>query len=603
MDHFHFKMQILGIFRSINTLRKFYKVKKFTKIKIEKNICTIIYNGVIKKWFIFNLVFLLLVPFSFAQEMVTTSEIKEVTLFSHHALVKRESIVRVNKGLNKLFLELKEFHVEKDSISAKIFGEGEILSVQSRDVYLKESLQEGINTLEQKVKKLKESKRILMDKKDVLNKKELFLNSFIDLSQPQFHEDIKAGLFKITDLEKHLSFIASNFQDINEKKGILDLKIEEIDNEIKTFEKELAFLKASQTKGKKVIEIFFNSTEEQEIKIVANYLVQDAFWKPLYKISIPTTLKEANLIMFSKIQQKTGEDWKNVTLSISNVMPLKGVALSSPKSWLLDVKSPRQKPIKPGKWLSFQREIHAPFLDDEMEELTNSEEVYGDDVYEDDTTYTYAQKEELAFYFEYKIPQEIDIESKDKETILPIFSKKLKGEFFYYSIPRTNALTFLVFKASADNELLSGPLNVFLGSRFIGKTILNEKKAGEEFYLNLGADREIKVKREKIKDRIIENIFGRIESNSISEEMIFKITLENLKEKPIEIKVFDNIPVSVSNIVEVKDISITPEPIEKNYQEQAGVLLWEFALNPGEKQEVTINFVVIYPKDLQLIGL
>lgn len=596
-------MQILGIFSNIHPLKKFYQVKKLSMIKIEKNICAIMYKGVIKKWPIFNLAFLLLVPFSFAQEMVT-SEIKGVTLFSHHALVRRKSIVKVNKGLNKLFLELKEFNVDKDSISVKVFGDGEILSVQSRDVYLKESLQEDIKALEQKIKKLKESKRILMDKKDVLNKKELFLNSLLDLSQPQFHEDIKAGFLKITDLEKFLAFIASNFQDINEKKGALDLKIEEIDKEIKRFEKKLAFLKASQTKGKKFIEIFFNSIKEQEIKIEARYLVQNAFWKPLYKISIPTTLKEANLIMFSKIQQKTGEDWKNVTLSISNIIPLKGVSLSSPKSWLLDVKSPRQKPIKPEKWLSFQREIQAPFLDDEMKELTNSEDVYEDDAYKDDSTYTYAQKENLAFYFEYKIPQEIDIESKDKETILPIFSKKLKGESFYYSIPRTNALTFLAFKASTDNELLiSGPLNVFLGSRFIGKTILNEKKAGEEFYLNLCADREVKVKREKIKDRIIETMLGKIESNSISKEMVFKITLENLKDKPIKIKIFDNIPVSVSDIVEVKDINITPEPIEKNYQEQAGVLLWEFALNPREKQKITISFVVTYPKDLQVIGL
>jgi len=55
---------------------------------------------------------------------------------------------------------------------------------------------------------------------------------------------------------------------------------------------------------------------------------------------------------------------------------------------------------------------------------------------------------------------------------------------------------------SADKELLSGPLNVYFGDRFIGKTFLSEKKAGETFSLNLGADRDVKVKREKIKDKI-----------------------------------------------------------------------------------------------------
>jgi uncharacterized protein (TIGR02231 family) len=164
-------------------------------------------------------------------------------------------------------------------------------------------------------------------------------------------------------------------------------------------------------------------------------------------------------------------------------------------------------------------------------------------------------------------------------------------------------LTFLVCQASADKELLSGPLNVYFGGRFIGKTFLSEKKPGEDFNLNLGADRDVKVKRDKIKDKVKETFFGQLERNTVVREMAFKMTLENLKDKPVKLKVLDTIPVSRTDKVNVKDISINPAPSEKNYQDREGVMLWECQLKPGEKKEITIEFVITYPKDLPVQGL
>ena len=587
---------------AIHFLRKLYEGHKLTAgngNKIKKNSSTQIGQEAKKMMRIWLLVIfssILMVSLSFAQK-AAPSKIKEVTLFSNQALIKREAVTKVNKGLNELFLELDVFTIDKDSISAKIFGEGEILSVQCKEVYLKKSPQENIKALEEKRQMLNKSKKILLDEKEILNKKEQFLDSLIYFSQTQVPQDIKTSFPKTDDLEKVLTFLASNFQTINEKKQSLVSRIEETDKEIKVVEKELASLRKPHRVTKKIIELFFNSQKEQEIKIEATYLTQNAFWHPLYKVSVLSTLEELDLIMFSKIQQKTGEDWKDVSLSISNVIPLKGVGLPSPSSWLLDIKRPRPQTKKREKRFSLPKGAMAPMVG-EMRELADSE-----DAFKEEAVFLYAQKEELPLSFEYKIPQILTIESKDKETILPVFTKKLQGRFFYYAVPRINSLTFLVCKARADKELLSGPLNVYFGGRFIGKTFIGEKKAGEKFHVNLGADREIKVKREKIKDKIKETFFGKIERNTIIKEMTFKITVENRKDKPIKIKILDSIPISRTDKVEIKDIKTIPEPIERTYEDKEGVFLWEFALKQKEKREIIIEFVVTYPKDLPLIGL
>lgn len=532
-------------------------------------------------------------PCVYAQTIVP-SKITSVTLFSGQALVKRQASTTVDKGLNELFLEAEAFHVDKDSVTAKVYGSGEIFSVQFRNIPVKESPQVNIKTLEQKIDQLKKSKKILSDQKILLGKKERFLGSLIEFSDTQMPKEIQTHFPKTEDLDKTLMFIGSSFEKIHQKKQSLDASIEEIDKKIKLLEKELATLRVPAKKVRKVIEILFNAKHSHKIRIEADYLTKNAYWSPLYNVSVPSTLSEVDLTMFSKIRQKTGEDWNHVALSISNVVPLSGVHLPSISSWLLDFPRPRAiimrkpSPVMLGKAAP---ETEAFEKEADLEEL------------KEEAAFAVAEKSELPLSFEYYMPQPLNIESRDKETILPLFLKKLKGDFYYYAIPKQNALTFLVCKAKPDKELLSGPLNLYFSGRYIGKTFLDEKKAGEEFYLNLGADREIRVKKEKVKDKIKETFFKKIERDTVIRGFAYKITVENLKSRAVLLKVLDNIPVSRTDRIVVKDILMTPEPTQKNYQDREGVMLWEYHLNPEEKQEINIEFVVTYPKDVLPVGL
>lgn len=542
---------------------------------------------------LFFFLFCVSIPLVYAQTIVP-SQITSITLFSGQALVKRQAATTVDKGLNELFLEIEAFHVDKDSVTAKVYGSGEIFSVQFRDIPVKESPQESIKVLEQKIDQLKKSKKTLTDQKILLGKKERFLGSLIEFSDTQMPKEIQTHFPKTEDLDKTLLFIGSSLENIYQKKQSLDASIEEIDKKINLLEKELATLRVPAKKARKVIEILFNAKHAHKISLEADYLTKNAYWSPLYNVSVPSSLSEVDLTMFSKIRQKTGEDWKHVALSISNVLPLSGVHLPSLSSWLLDIPRPRAdimrkpSPVMMGK--------AAP----ETEAFEAAADLEGP---KEEAAFAVARKSELPLSFEYNLPQPLDIESRDKETILPLFIKKLKGDFYYYAIPKQSALTFLVCKAKADKELLSGPLNLYFSGRYIGKTFLDEKRAGEEFYLSLGADREIKVKKEKIKDKIKETFFKKIERGTVIRGFAYKITVENLKNRPVLLKVLDNIPVSRTDRIVIEDVHITPEPTQKNYQDREGVMLWEHHLNPEEKQEINIEFVVTYPKNVLPVGL
>ena len=523
----------------------------------------------------------------FSQEIVN-SQIKKVVLFTNQALITREADVRVKKGLNEIFLGIEAFNLDRDSISAKVYGEGSLYSVQYKEIYLKEPSQKRLKELEEKLNDLRNNRNSLIDQLDILSKKEKFLDSLVNFSDTQLPKDIKTSFPGVDDLERILDFLEKSLQDIILERQDLKRKIANLDKDIEILEKELNSLRQPAERTKKIIEIVFDSKKDQVIKIKVDYIVYGCSWHPFYKADVSWDLDKVDLIMFSRIRQKTGEDWKNISLSISNVIPLRGGRLPSLSSWFLDAAKPVMYRKKESRFA--QKVVEHAFYEYEKNKAGAAD-------------FVYAEKKELPLSFEYQLPQILSIESKDKDTLLPLFSKSLKGDFFYYSVPKISPLTFLVCKTASDKELLSGPLNIYFGGRFVGKTYLTEKKSGQDFYLNLGVDREIKIKREKIKDKIQETFFGKIERKTVIRELEFKIIVENLKEKSIKIKIIDSIPVSKTDKVEVKNINLRPQPKKKNYQDKEGVNLWEFEVKPKEKKQINIEFTVTYPKGISLYGL
>ncbi len=532
------------------------------------------------------IIFFSLIHISFAENIVS-SKIKKVTLFTNQALVTRQAQLDVDKGLSEIFLETNAFHLDKDSVQAKVYGEGELFSVQFEEKHLKEAPQEKVKELEAKIEDLKQEKTSYLSQKNILDKQEKFLDSLIDFSDTQVPVDLKTSFPKTEDLSQILAFLNENLKNISERRQNIDKQIKDFDKELQVLQEELNSIKVPSRKVQKGIKIVFNSFKPQSIKIEANYLVYNCNWSPLYKINIPLDLKNIDLTMFSKISQKTGEDWDDVKLIISNMIPIRGLRLPHLHDWILDT---AKKPA-----LGARGAKHK-FMDVKRESMVQEAEAPS-------ASFKQAKKSKLPLSFEYELLQKVTIESKDKETILPLLSKDIKGKFFHRVVPKINPITFLVCEITADKELLSGPLNVYFANRFIGQTYLAEKKAGENFFLNLGPDRAVKVKREKIKDKVDETFFGQVERKTIVRNLEFKITIENLKDDSVKIKVLDNIPVSRTDKIEVKNVVFNPTPDKINYEDREGINLWDLKINPKATKEINIKFQVTYPKDTPVYGL
>jgi uncharacterized protein (TIGR02231 family) len=550
-------------------------------------------GGFMKKLIMIMVSTLLVFSPVLAQEKMSTS-IREVTVYSQGAMVKREGTSKVGKGIQELLIELQAFAIDKDSITARVFGEGEIQSVLFREIPVVDPGQTALKNAEEKLRKLKEARKQTANEKDVLDKKELFLTSlFKQPVLPPGMPDVRSSLPKVQDLDQMLTFLGGSFRAIHGLRMPLEIKLEDLNKQILVAEKELEALKAPGLKSIKVIQITFLSKKEQAVKVETSYLVPKATWQPLYKVSVPLDMKGADLLMLGDIKQNSGEEWKNVTMTISNVVQQRGSAPPDPQPWTLDISradSAAQYRLKKSMPLAAAPKVFEALA---MKAMAPEEET---------AQMAVAEKSELPFSFEYRLAGTLTVESGDRETLAPLFSKALEGQFYYLTVPKINPAAFLLCKMKADKELLPGPVNAYFGGRFVGKTFISEKRAGEDFQISVGQDREIRVARDKVRDKIQETSWG-FDKDNIVRDMAFRLTIENLKSRPIKIKVLDTIPVPRTDRITIKNLKVKPEAAEKAYQGKEGVYVWDLELKPGDKQEITIEFQLTYPKDTPVSGL
>lgn len=537
------------------------------------------------------------------------NQVSEVVVYSNQVYVKRRARALAQRGLNQFLMEVKAFRVDGESAQASILADGEILSVQYREIPAKEAPQEDVRELVAKKDELQRRRKLLKIQQDVQDKQSRFLDSVTAFAEKEVPAKIKTRFPETENLKTMLAFLGENFQKLADKTLELKRQVEELDKEISLVEKKLKKLQRPKQAVQRVIEILFESPVDQEVAIETTYVALNASWTPVYKVDVPQDLSQVKLTMFARIQQSTGENWKKVKLAVSNAVPLKGTVLPTMQSWYLSLPSPEfmvggiaeetilredlpdQETRSAGLASPTPAAVAAEMAVLEAAEMPPEAE------------FRQAQQKELPLAFEYELPRKIDIGSGGGETLLPLFSKEMAGEFYYYAVPKNDPLAYLVCCIAADSALLAGRLNVHFGGRFAAGTTLTEKKAGEDLLVNLGAERALKVRREKVADKLTETFFGKVDRSSVARELGYRIQIENLRDEIARVHVFDSIPVSKTDRIQIKGIEIEPKPTIQDYQDREGVMQWDLQLKPKAVTDLKIKFFVKHPKGNSPLGL
>ncbi|MDR1676299.1 MAG: mucoidy inhibitor MuiA family protein [Tannerella sp.] len=198
-----------------------------------------------------------------------------------------------------------------------------------------------------------------------------------------------------------------------------------------------------------------------------------------------------------------------------------------------------------------------------------------------------------AVTFEIKTPY--TVLSENRPVTIEVERYSVPAEYEYCCVPKIHADAFLLANISGWEQysLLEGEANIFFENMFVGKTILDVRSSGDTLNLSLGRDRNISVKREKVREYSTQKFLG----SRTETARDWKITVRNNRSQPVSMVVFDQIPVST-----LQEIEVTVDNLSGGTLNDAtGEVKWKFSLPPARTNELELRYKVKYPKGKSLL--
>lgn len=191
--------------------------------------------------------------------------------------------------------------------------------------------------------------------------------------------------------------------------------------------------------------------------------------------------------------------------------------------------------------------------------------------------------------FEIKVPY--SIKSDNKNYVVEMQSIALTASYQYHAVPKIEPTAFLLGYVTdwEKYNLLEGEASIFFEETYVGKTQLSPSQTSDTLKIALGQDKKVSIQREKVKDFDSKQFIG----NRKEVSKTWKTTIRNNKNQPINLLIFDQIPVSTNKEIEV----ITKNISNGKHNKETGEVKWEFTLQPSQKQELDLEYTVKFPKN------
>jgi len=504
------------------------------------------------------------------------SKIDSVIVFSDRAMIVRKAEVTLSGSEMIKFSDLTGM-LDDNTVRVKSDG------IKIGEVQVKRGY---VDTPIGRVKELKDSISVYEDKQrnldnesKVLEAKETFLNS-VKLSSPELiSKELETGKISPEAWRQALSFMADELTKVKTRQIEIDHKNEEVKIKLDALRKELSDIQAVIENQKEItleVEAKTPGTYPIELSYVIPYAVS---WVPYYELRAEPSSGNVEIDYFSKISQRTAEDWDRVKLILSTAAPAQFGVAPVPYPWYISLEEYKMLQPAPG------------MMREGIQMEKNSYEVKAD---------IRVQRIETGISLQYIIPGRISLKSGEPAKKITLYQAKIPAMFEYYALPKIQEVAYLKgkLKNSTDYVLLAGEANTYVGGEFTGHTYLQTIAPEESTEISFGTDERVKVKRELVKTFVSS---GGFLSKREKKELVYKTTIENFHSCEISIKLIEQIPVSQHKDVEVKVTKIEPTGYEEN--KDLGTFTWQPKLTPEQKFVVNLNYYVEYPKGKNATGL
>ena len=196
---------------------------------------------------------------------------------------------------------------------------------------------------------------------------------------------------------------------------------------------------------------------------------------------------------------------------------------------------------------------------------------------------------------EIEVERPYSIKTNGEKLVVDLKQHNVDALYEYYAVPKMDKDAFLVARVINWDQynLLQGEANLYFEDAYIGRTILDARALKDTLDISLGRDRSIVVSRERIEELSRSRLIG---SNKVDKRS-FKIVVRNKKSVPINLVLYDQIPVSVISEIAVNALELTGGQLD----EKSGKVTWKLLIERQQQKELNFLYEVKYPKKEKVI--
>jgi hypothetical protein len=499
--------------------------------------------------------------------------VTHVTLYRGQAQVTRSIPLDGEPGS----MEIVVGNLPEQIVPGSLFAEGgdavEVRAVRFRSRAVGEEPREEVRQIDREILDVQRQVDLTAKRQALLGKRTEYLSKLEGFVAPTAQTDLARGVLDAEALERLTTFAFAQHEKIAQEEVELAKQAHEHNEQLQLLQRQRAEITAGASRTEREAVLFVQMHAPGSAEVRLNYLVNNCGWSPTYAMRSAADRKQIRIEYNALIQQLSGEDWNDVVLTLSTASPAlsaagpglapfhvtlasqAAAAAQQPNGNLHDLFGAdfsKGKVLERLEGLNEQRSQYAQaantavmFEEQNRFNWSLNDVAYGlqqlemicpantlnmlRDELSDDTN---------GPSLSYRLEGTVSLASRSDQQMVRIMHSDVESRFYHVAVP---VLTSYVYREaelmnSSNEDLLAGPITVYLDGRFVGQGEIPTVARGQTFVVGFGADPQLRTRRE-----LVDKQDG-VQGGNRETRFSYRLVVENFRNEVTPVRVLDRLP-------------------------------------------------------------